>query len=111
MDERNIQVLYQRYEWISYRLEREAYSKQMKGRSGQLKQFIPCQKALVFTTAMGIPGGQVSSVTIKRAALTICTCHPGLGESDLWSMFDQATKEIPYCLEANPKDANHATNH
>lgn len=94
MDARSVKVLYARYEWIATKLEREAYQKQIAGKN-KLRQFIPCDKALVFTKAMGVSGGQVSTVTIQRAALTICTCHPGLGEAELWKLFDVATKEIP----------------
>ena len=94
MDAQSIRVLNNRYEWIAMRLEREAYKKQIGGKN-KLRQFIPCNKALVFTEAMGVSGGQVSTVTIQRAALTICTCHPGLGEAELWKLFDVATKEIP----------------
>jgi len=92
--------LYRRYEWMSTQLEREAYAKQMNGRTKPLKHFCPCEKALCFTRAMREimrenPEGFVTSVVIPRAALTMCTCHPGLSEVDLWKLFDTAIDAIP----------------
>ncbi len=95
MDQKSIEILYKRYEWMSYRLEREAYRKQMEGRTKPLKHFLPCEKALVFTRAMGEPSGVVTSLVIPTAARTICACHPALGEADLWRLYAQAEREIP----------------
>jgi len=92
--------LYHRYEWMSTQLEREAYAKQMEGRTKPLKHFYPCEKALCFTRAMREimrenPEGFVTSVVIPTASRTLCSCHPGLSESDLWKLFDAAIDAIP----------------
>lgn len=95
MEQHSVGILYKRYEWISNHLEREAYQKQMQGRSKPLARFIPCNKALVFTSAMGIAEGVITGIVIPDAARTICACHNALSEKDLWALYDQATKEFP----------------
>jgi hypothetical protein len=95
MDKRSVTILYQRYEWISNHLEREAYKKQMNGRSKPLSHFIPCAKALIFTHAMGNPDGVVTGIVIPEASHAICPCHPGLSEAALWSLYTQAAKVFP----------------
>jgi len=96
MNESSVDTLYRRYEWISHRLETEAYKLQMKGRNKPLKQFIPCKKALVFTSAMASSAGIVAGVVIPAASSAICACHPGLSEADLWNLYYQAVQAIPY---------------
>lgn len=95
MEQNSVRTLYRRYEWVAERLQREAYRLQMKNRTTPLRRFIPCDKALVFTRAMGDRDGVPSSVVIADAAVTICPCHQGAGEKELWALFDAATKEIP----------------
>jgi hypothetical protein len=93
----NQAIVYQRYEKVSYHLEREAYTQQMKARTSQLKHFLPCAKALVFTAAMGNMGSDasVASAVIADATRTPCGCHPALSEKDLWDLYYQAIEETP----------------
>ena len=79
---------YLRYEKIAYKLNHDTYLQQVKGRTTALKHFIPCPKALVFTSAMGERPVPVTMIIIPRAALTMCMCHPGVGEKELWELFD-----------------------
>jgi hypothetical protein len=65
------------------RLQREAYAKQVKGRSAPLRHFSPCAKGLVYTAEMGAGNPRPQSLVTQEAARTLCDCHPGLSESDL----------------------------
>ena len=88
-------ALYQRYSWVSNELNKKAYADQMKGRTSPLKQFMPCDKALVFTDA--ITRKKVTQQVMPLAALTNCPCHRGMGESELWKLFDQSGEAVKSC--------------
>jgi len=99
MDEQTRKLLYARYEWISYHLQKEAYKKQIdqtvkNGKRLPLPQFFPCNKGLVFTRAMSNSNGLVTYQVIPDAAVTSCTCHPDMGEKELWDLYNEASKEI-----------------
>lgn len=78
--------LWHRYQDIAHVLEAQAYQQQMKGRKKPLKQFIPCNKALVFTKACGNRPIPVTSIVVRAAAITLCDCHHSLSEQDLWDL-------------------------
>ena len=82
-----------RYEYVAHWLQSEAYRKQMEGRTKPLKQFHPCAKGLVFTAAMAKRPIPVTSLVIPEAALTICQCHRGLTEQDLYDKFFELDPE------------------
>lgn len=94
MNDASKRTLARRFEWISYHLERQAYQAQMKGRTAGLKQFTPCNKALVFTKNMY--SDNPSTVVIHDASITPCQCHRGLSELDIDNLYQQATQEIPH---------------
>jgi hypothetical protein len=84
--------LHERYMWVANELNKLAYAMQVKGRATPLKQFMPCDKALLFTEA--ITRKRVAGEVIPVAAITPCNCHPGLSPDDLWKMFDDAGKVV-----------------
>jgi hypothetical protein len=96
-------INYNRYEFVSYSLERKAYAQQMKGRSTALKHFLPCNKALVFTAAMGKASIPPSSVVIIEASLTPCVCHPNFGYQELDRLYGEAIKAFPNVSNGGPQ--------
>lgn len=93
MNEQSKKLLASRFEWVSYQLEREAYSQQIKGRKTGLKHFDPCVKALVFTAAMYTDDPDI--LVIQRAALENCQCHRKMGEKELTDLYDKAVELYP----------------
>jgi hypothetical protein len=90
----NNDLLYKRYQFMSNELNKTAYGQQTKNRKTKLKQFIPCNKALLFTRAMGITPIPVSSLVIHNASLEPCNCHNSMGEKELWDLYYQSIDAI-----------------
>ena len=89
-------ILAQRYSWMANELNKKAYQDQIKGRRSPLKQFYPCPKALQFTAALNVRPLPPTSVLLHAAALTVCECHPGVGEIDFEALYNQAIDAIPH---------------
>jgi len=80
---------YERYEKIAFKLNHDTYLEQIKKQNKALKQFLPCEKALVFTSAMGRRPIPVTMQVIPLAAQTNCGCHMRLDEKALFDLFYQ----------------------
>jgi hypothetical protein len=91
----NDDLLYKRYQYMSNELNKAAYGQQTKNRKTKLKQFVPCNKALLFTRAMGETKIPVSSLVIHDASLEVCNCHNGMGEKELWELYYQSIDAMP----------------
>lgn len=87
---------YYRYDRMAYILNRDAYILQMKNRTKPLKQFYPCPRGVIFTAAMGERPIPVTMLVIPKAALQICDCHPGMGEKELWDLWDTTFGLVVY---------------
>lgn len=83
-------INFDRYNKLAYRLNHDSYLMQIKENDGKpLKHFVPCTKALVFTSALSIRPVPVTSIVVTEAAKAICGCHVGIGESELYRMLTQ----------------------
>lgn len=89
-------ILAARYSWIANELNKKAYFDQMKHRRSPLRQFNPCPKALQFTAALNLQPLPPSIVLINTAALTPCSCHPGMGALDLDNLYSNSIEAIPH---------------
>ena len=99
MDRSSVEILSKRYAWVANILQSQAYEQQYDKRGKPLKQFIPCQKGLVFTAYMW-EKCEVTMIVIPNAAITQCECHHNLSEIDLWILYSQSEKEYPNSLPA-----------
>ena len=83
-------INFDRYNKLAYRLNHDSYLMQIKENGGRpLKHFIPCTKALVFTAALAVRPVPVTSQVVIEAARAICSCHIGVGETELFGMLTQ----------------------
>jgi hypothetical protein len=79
---------YRRYESLANRLNKDAYHLQSEAhRWRPLAHFNPCAKALVLTLALSKRPIPVTMEVIPIAAITICACHQGMSENDLYNLF------------------------
>jgi hypothetical protein len=82
---------YQRYERLANRLNKDAYHQQSEKHGRRpLAHFIPCAKALIFTGALSKSPIPVTGEIMPLAARTICACHQGMTENDLYNLFFKA---------------------
>lgn len=86
---------WEKYQNAAHTLNRQAYEQQLSKKNGKRFRFQPCPKGDVFI--QGCDYGQVAFEVTQRAALTICTCHNDLNESQLIDlMYDDTERMIHY---------------
>jgi hypothetical protein len=104
-------INYDRYDRLAFKLNHDAYLIQLKSNNNKpLKQFIPCAKALILTSALNRSPIPVTQEVIPEAGRTICSCH-NLNEIELYRIMQaQSAASILGSIKTEKKAASSREN-